>query len=59
MNEWVAMDSDGDVHTYLNKPELSNELWGQRFWKATSPSNFLYTVKDPTGYEDSLKEITL
>lgn len=54
-HEWIAMDSDGHVYTYANKPTLTTVAWdGKDYASVFSQSlPFYYTGSD---WKDSLRK---
>lgn len=61
MTKWVAMDSDGDVCIYKDKPILEMYIDGndeQAYaWCGGQEFKVLYTVLNSSGYAQSLREV--
>lgn len=47
------MDKNGNVYKFYDKPVCVNE----QVWASTGNCEFLYTIKDPTDWEQSLREL--
>lgn len=61
MTKWVAMDSDGDVCIYNEKPKLEmyTDSEGEQAYAWCGDVNFevLYTLENGKGYAQSLVKV--